>query len=402
MTARTPTAGGGSPGDGAKPSGSDLESEAFRHFPYSLLVLGEDKRVLATNTKALELIDTMRAIPTELTCCALLGCNSSEGALADTCLTDLALSRGGVLPEVRVDIPTVEGVRAMWVTASPLRPEGSRVVLQLRPGVAQDRRRRTDPHWMSGPRLNISVLGRTVVESGEGAIGGAWLEQRTGQLLKYLVAERHRSVQIEEIGESIWPVPDYAIGSSVRYYIHTLRRKLEPERTQRERSRFIVSGSGGYRLNLDHVEVDADAFEAHLSAGLAAIGVDTDLAAAEIERGMAFYRGDFLADLPYAEWAMLERHRLHNLACRALRALAGIRIEEQMIDSAARSLEQLATLQPYDESVHRQLMELDIMQGRRSDAVRRYDALRARIRRTFGHDPDFTLADLAGVKPPSE
>jgi hypothetical protein len=40
-------------------------------------------------------------------------------------------------------------------------------------------------------------------------------------------------------------------------------------------------------------------------------------------------------------------------------------------------------------------MELDIARGRRSDAVRRYATLRCRLKRTFGHDPDFTPADLA-------
>ena len=40
-------------------------------------------------------------------------------------------------------------------------------------------------------------------------------------------------------------------------------------------------------------------------------------------------------------------------------------------------------------------MELNIACGRRSDAVRRYATLRSRLRRTFGHDPDFTPADLA-------
>jgi hypothetical protein len=38
------------------------------------------------------------------------------------------------------------------------------------------------------------------------------------------------------------------------------------------------------------------------------------------------------------------------------------------------------------------------MQGRRSNAVRRYEMLRTRIRRTFGHDASFTPADLARAK----
>jgi DNA-binding SARP family transcriptional activator len=411
------------------PGEQDLRQEAFQQFPYSLIVFDRHGRLAAANLQARQLIETMGLGNVELTCCKLLGCRSTEGVLADICLSELAQARGHALPEVRVDLPVADGVRAMWVTAAPLgtgvvedtgdRDSGSSddgegdgdssssssdarsTILQLRPGLAQDRRRRTDPHWMSGPRLRIRVLGRTLVESPEGPIGGDWLDQRTGQLLKYLIAERHRSVHVDEIGESIWPSADFAIAGSVRYYIHTLRARLEPDRGRRAPSRFISSNSGSYRLNLSHIEIDADAFEQHITAGLAALEHDPQLAATEFERGLTLYQGDFLADSPYADWAMLERHRLHDLACIGLRHLTAIRLQARLIDSAARSLEQLASLQPYDEGVHRQLMELDIMRGRRSDAVRRYASLRARIRRTFGHDPDFTPADLAPAGPAS-
>jgi DNA-binding SARP family transcriptional activator len=52
-------------------------------------------------------------------------------------------------------------------------------------------------------------------------------------------------------------------------------------------------------------------------------------------------------------------------------------------------------MQPYDEDVHRRLIELDLRAGRRSDALRRYAALRSRLRRMFGEEPSFTPADLA-------
>jgi DNA-binding SARP family transcriptional activator len=387
-----------SPDDALAPADT-LEQEAFRNFPYSLIVVDQERRVIARNLEGERLIEAMGLADVDLTCCRLLECHSSESVLADVCLTELARSREGPLPEVRVDVTTAAGVRAMWVAAAPLLVQGSsHVVLQLRPGLSQDRRRRTDPHWMTGPRLRICALGATIVESAEGPIGGEWLDQRAGQLLKYLIAERHRAVHIDEIGESLWPGADFAIAGSVRYYIHALRRKLEPQRGRREPSAFIVSSSGCYRLNLDHVEIDADEFEMHVTAGLERLDSEPQAAAAQIERGLSVYRGDFLVDSPYADWAMLERHRLHDLACMGLRSLADIRLQERLIDSAARSLERLAILQPYDEEVHRKLMELDIMRGRRSDAVRRYISLRTRIRQTFGHDPNFTPADLASPK----
>ncbi len=389
---RTTTAGAHTP------ARSSLEHEAFRSFPYALLVLDRDGRAVAQNEQATRLIQTAALPRKALTCCALLGCRRADTVLAAGCATELALGSDAALPEMRVDIDSPSGPLAMWVTAASFGRGGGRVVLQLRPGIAGDRRQRTSPHWMSGPTLRIRTLGRTTVESAEGPIGGAWLDQRAGQLLKYLIAERHRAVAVDEIGESIWPGASYAVGSSVRYYVHALRRRLEPQRGSRAPSAFIVAQAGSYRLNVERVEIDADECETHLTAGLAAAEDEPHAAAGEIELGLALYRGEFLAELPYAEWAMPERHRLHDLTCLGLRRLADLRMERRLVDGAARCLERLAILQPYDEDVHRRLMELDILQGRRSDAVRRYATLRSRIRRTFGHDPDFTPADLA--RPP--
>jgi DNA-binding SARP family transcriptional activator len=385
------------PGGALAPSRSlpSLESEAFKGFPYALLVLDRKGRCVSRNDAATRLIRSTGLAIKDLTCCALLGCGEPDTVLAAGCVTALALGSDETLPEVRVDLDTHAGTVAVWIAAARLAGGKGRVVLQLRPGIAHDRRQRTAPHWMIGPKLRIRTLGRTVVESVEGPIAGAWLDQRTGQLLKYLIAERHRAVAVDEIGESVWPGASYGVGSSVRYYVHALRRRLEPERGSREPSAFVIASAGTYRLNLEQVEIDADQLEAHLTAGLAAADADWQLAAEEIEHALVLYRGEFLADLPYAEWAIPERHRMHDLTCLGLRRLADIRMEHRLIDGAARALERLAIMQPYDEDVHRRLMELDIMQGRRSDAVRRYDMLRSRIRRAFGHDPEFTPADVS-------
>lgn len=384
------------------PARTSLEVDAFRRFPSGLMVLDRGGRIVCCNEEAERLIGALGRPPKGLSCCELLGCRQPGTVLAAACLTELALSRGGALPEVRVEIATPQGPIALWVAAGAIggmSAQGARVGLQLRPGIAQDRRQRTEPHWMTGPRLCISTLGRTVVESSEGPIGGAWLEQRSGQLLKYLVATRQRAVTVDEIGESLWSGASYAVGSSVRYYVHAVRRKLEPKRGSREPSAFITVGSGTYRLNLAHVEIDGDRFEAHVNAGLSKIDSDLQGAVAQLERGLALYCGDFLAELPYAEWAMAERNHLHDLACLALGRLAEARLKLGQLDDAAGWLERLVLMQPYDEDVHRRLMELDIMRGRRSDAVRRYDSLRLRLRRTFGHDPNFTPADLVRPQP---
>lgn len=385
-------------GDGL-PGPTSTQRDAFECFPHGLLVLGGDGGVVCCNRQATRLIDALGLPHAGLTCCTLLGCGLPGTVLEGQCLTEVALGRGRPLAEMRVEVRTPTGVSSMWVTAAPIGGAHTRVVLQLRPARVGDRRRRASPDWTAAPRLRIRALGATAVEAPDGPLTGAWLEQRTGQLLKYLVAERRRAVTVDEIGESIWSEADYAVGASVRYYVHALRRRLEPGRGPRERSAFILAGGGSYRLALENMSVDADEFEAHLTAGMAAAERDPQGAAGELERALAIYRGEFLADVPYAEWAMAERHRLHDLACTGLRRLADIRLERHALDGAAGALERLAALQPFDEDVHRRLMELEIAQGRHSDAVRRYAALRCRLRRTFGQHPSFTLADLARPRP---
>jgi DNA-binding SARP family transcriptional activator len=381
------------------PSASSIKREVFEQFPYCMVVIDDSGRIVLHNARAARLIEAAGLRGEDLTCCALLGCRQPGTVLSEACISRLAIVRGEPLPEMRLDIQVGEQVEGFWVTAAPFGEHTSQVIVELRPGVARDRRRRTDPHWMKGPSIRIRTLGRVTIESSEGPIGGQWLDQRTGQLLKYLVAARNRPVHAEEIGESLWPGADFAIAGSVRYYIHALRRKLEPERGKRAPSAFVISRAGGYCLDLELVKVDADEFESHILVGLAAAKTDRETAAEEIELALALYKGDFLPDLPYAEWAIAERQRLHDLMCTGLRSLADIRLEGHLIDSAMSCLERLAAMQPYDEAVHRELIELDVLRGRRSDAIRRYDALRARTRRVFGHNLDFTLADIRAPEP---
>jgi len=88
--------------------------------------------------------------------------------------------------------------------------------------------------------------------------------------------------------------------------------------------------------------------------------------------------------------------RLRELAGRALRTLAEADDATDDLEGAAASLERLVAMEPYDLDVHRRLLALCLRRGRRTDAVRRYTALRRRMMTVFGEDLDFTLADLHG------
>jgi DNA-binding SARP family transcriptional activator len=329
-------------------------------------------------------------------CSDLFDCTAPGGPCAEGCLAERAAASEASLPEIRIDTARAGSVSALWVTAAPL--GGDRAVLHLRPGDARDRRRRSDPHWISGPRLRVAAFGRMHVDSAEGPLGGKWLQQRPGHVLKYLVAERNRVVHAEEIAEALWPGAGPTALNNVRHFIHSLRDKLEPDRPKRAPSSFIVAVQGGYAIDKRRVQVDADEFEEAAQAGISAARQGAaDESETQLRRALELYRGEFLADEPYADWAYAERDRLRGIAITALRTLATLDAKRGRIAEAAESLEQLTELEPYDAEVHKQLLTAWLRLGRRTEAARRYTTFRMRMLREFGEEPDFELAELTAT-----
>ncbi len=374
----------------------DLAAPLLAELPFGILVADGDGCLQAWNAAARRLLGDDPQLAGDATgagvrCCDVFGCRRADGPLADGCITELALEAADVLPEVRID---VGDNGAAWVTGSPA--AGGGVVFQVRPAHPRDRRRRTDPHWTAHPHLYVEVLGRTQVHSGETPLGGRWLDQRPGQLLKFMIASRGRPVHTEQIADALWPGGGYETSRNVRHHMHALRRRLEPRRPNRAPSQFVVTRGDGYLLDGARVTIDADAFVELAQAGLEAAAAGQEARARHcLADAAGLYGGDFLADEPYADWALEERDRLRELAARVLHVLADIDRAAGDLEAAYHHLRRLAELEPLDTHVQRELLEVCLRRGRRTEAARRYSALRVRTMRELGQEPGFSLADLA-------
>jgi DNA-binding SARP family transcriptional activator len=361
-------------------------------------VAQRDGLILEANNRARELGIAPASLAAGARCCDVV-CSAMRDQVEARvgCLTEAALKAGTPLPEVRVDVPGRDGEAAVWVTASTLSPASGVVVFHLRPGKPGDRRRRVEEGW--GPderyRARVHTLGPTRLEIGHGAVERDWLHRRPGQLLKYLIAERHRLVTSDEIAEALWPQSGPEGLGRVRQYVHALRQVVEPDRPRGAPSELIVSKPGGYGIDRTLVWIDADHFEREANAGLTLyLEGESELARPRLEEAVATYGGDFLAEDRYADWAFSERERLHELAGKALRALMSIELASRELDRAAGFAHRLADLEPLDLDVQRAYIDVCMRLGRRTEAARRYSLLQRRSRETFGQGPDFSLADI--------
>jgi len=366
------------PSDESTPSADEL----LHGLPYGVLALDPDGQVLRANAAARVLIPGL-ATDAVRCCHELFACRAAGGPCTRGCIVARASVASKPAAEIRIDTTGGTFPGALWVTAAPLK-DAEGTILHLRSGSRSDRRRRSEERWETGPGLRIQTFGRTQVEALEDSIGSDWLSQRPGQILKYLVCERERVVMVEEIIESIWPDGGPRGVSNARFGIHRLRMKLEPRRAPHDSSTFIVSRrGGGYALDRERIWIDADGFERAIVQGRAAMrSLDPRGAGEHLERAMRFYRGTFLADEPYAHWAVDERHRLAGLAGYALR-----------------HLQRLAELDPLDSNVHREFIQALLGAGMRSQAKRRYENFAHRIWRELGEEPDFDLPSLSSKRP---
>jgi DNA-binding SARP family transcriptional activator len=374
----------------------DLLSDVFEHFPYGIVVVDPAHRIVASNRAAAALVTVSQDVRGPGTCCDLFGCGRAGTPLEGVCLTEIAITTGERLPDVFLDPPRAPS-GPVWVTAAPLSTDTSRIIFQIRPADIGDRPASADAQWLARPRLKVQALGRLHLTTWNGALNDEWLGQRAGQLFKFLLTERHHFVPLEKIAEAVWPRANNNTCNTVRRCMHVLRSRLEPDPSKRERSAFVLAHNGGYRLNPDAVSVDADEFEQACSDGMRSFADgDSATAIGRFEAAVAMYRGDYLADDHYSEWAFLERERLRDLATIPLRALAELRSDDP--EAAIGYLQRLAAMERFDNEIHRQLLVQLVKQGRRSRAVREYHAFQMRLLRAFNDKPTFELAEIVGQR----
>jgi TolB-like protein/DNA-binding SARP family transcriptional activator len=112
-------------------------------------------------------------------------------------------------------------------------------------------------------------------------------------------------------------------------------------------------------------------------------------AAGRWDQAAALYRGDLLSgvSLPngaFADWLLVERTRLHDLAVNVLSHVLASQSGDEAIATALR----LQALDPDREETYRALMRLYAAKGDRSQALRQYQLCRDHLQRALGVKPE--------------
>src|SRR3954453_16753737 len=137
-----------------------MDETVVDSLPYGLVVVDADHTITSSNATALRFLPQLAEVEH---CHEAFSCRVSGGPCEHGCLAARAVARQGSLPEIRIDMPPGAGqITALWVPPPAVGPRPA-ALFHLPPRDARDRRRRPDPHWLSGPELRTPAFGRTRV-----------------------------------------------------------------------------------------------------------------------------------------------------------------------------------------------------------------------------------------------
>jgi DNA-binding SARP family transcriptional activator len=239
--------------------------------------------------------------------------------------------------------------------------------------------------------LAVRTLGSfAVVRQGTPLAVGDWYSRKVRDLFKILVSRQGRAFTRDAALELLWPeatgAHDEVQRSRLSVTLSTLRKVLDPDKDFAP-DHYLVADRRALSLRVEHVVVDVTDLLRTVRSAQDAIdrgdwsGADQLLRAPE-----ATYPGDFLEEDLYEDWAVDCREVARSAAVTAARLRVECAQRRGDTDGAARHLESLLRLDPYDEPAW--LTLLAALHGlRRHGEVRRHHARYARRMREIGVTP---------------
>lgn len=205
--------------------------------------------------------------------------------------------------------------------------------------------------------------------------------RKTKALLAYLIFKKN--VNKEDLVELFWPLSDWdSAFKSLNRTMHSIKRALQQGLDKGESSAYIIYEDGNYKLNLEHIQVDADLFEAHIKKGFDLVK-NNDIIGAEQKFTLAakLYTGDWMKGVKNAEdWCLSERQRLKNLYTQTKFHLAERSKEKGKIEEALVHYQDIVTHDPYDERANLKLVEAYIQFGKHDLAIKQKEIYNKKIK----------------------
>ena len=235
--------------------------------------------------------------------------------------------------------------------------------------------------------VEFRLLGPVEVRIGGSVVPFSGAKQRA--LLALLLLHANEVVPRDRLIDELWgEVSTPNAGHRLETHISRLRKTLELNGQ-------LVSGGGGYALEVDPMLIDAHRFERLLEEGRreAAAG-QTAEAVRTLREALSLWRGGALADLAYEPFARSEVERLEELRVAAIEERVDLDLALGRHRDVVAGLDALTAKHPLRERLRAQLMLALYRSGRQPEALEVYQEFRRRLSEELGLEPGPAIQQL--------
>ena len=227
-------------------------------------------------------------------------------------------------------------------------------------------------------RLNLTFLGG--FRARFDPVGPLTLPTRKAQaLLAYLALPAGSIHPRDKLASLLWGnAVETTARTSLRQTLYALRKSLA-EATLAP----LVVSRDTVTLDPDRVAVDVHDFERRAA----------EATPEALAQAVGLYQGDFLDGLavqeaPFEDWLLGHRERLRELALTCFSGLLAHQRASGATDAAVQTALRALEIDPLQEPVHRDLMQLYVDTGRRGAALRQYQVCVATFQRELRTQPE--------------
>jgi len=223
------------------------------------------------------------------------------------------------------------------------------------------------------PALSIRTLGGFRVErDGEPVDSSQWRSKKARQLFKMLLARYDRPVHREQLIDALWPdETEGNLGNRLAVAVSAIRAVLDPDK-EHPSDRFLSGDAETLRLGTEHMWIDVVEF-----LRLVELGSSGDYTA--LEQAVNLYRGDFLEEDRYEDWAQPLRESARAAYVAVLRKRTDVE-GERGVDAGIAAQLMILEVDPWDEAAHLAIVSALRSAGRHGEAQRAYHRYEARMR----------------------
>jgi DNA-binding SARP family transcriptional activator len=254
---------------------------------------------------------------------------------------------------------------------------------------------RSGPAAVDGPPeaglLRVECLGTLRIwRHGEELAPRQWKREKARELFLILLTRRGSAVHKEQLMDLLFPDADAdAANRDFRVALHALSQALDPDRPKNAPARWIERRGSAYMLRADdRLAVDADEFER-----LASRSGDDERGADFWRRAVALYRGDYLEELPYSDWAQDERERLRAMFFATCERLARFALAHDP-DEAVQVAHAMLARDRCSEEAWRLLIASHLALGREFLARRAFEQCAQTLQDELGVEPSAATRGL--------